>query len=180
MITAPEAFAAWRIRVDGAAGRQWVTALPALVWRLAERWRLSLDDAEPLHGPLSLVVLAHRDDRPLVLRVAWPDRTNAQEAMALRASHGRGVAELEEADPDVGALLLERLDHHRTLHTLPLREAAEIAGTLIRTLAVEPPPGLARLHDVAGRIQERLGPRRQALGEPVPKGWFAAAQRHGC
>ncbi|MEU4419623.1 aminoglycoside phosphotransferase family protein [Actinoplanes sp. NPDC024001] len=174
-LTVPEAYAAWRGQIDGEAGREWVRALPALVRRLAGRWGLSIDDAAPLHGAVSLVVLVHRGTRPLVLRVAWPDGTNAQEALALRAWRGRGVVELVDADPESGALLLERLDHTRTLHSLPVWEAAEIAGALIRTLAVEPPDGLVTLREVADGIHDGLGRRQRALGDPVPPAWVERA-----
>ncbi|WP_328475466.1 aminoglycoside phosphotransferase family protein [Actinoplanes sp. NBC_00393] len=178
MITVPEAFAQWRSRVDGEAGRLWVRSLPAQVQQLTRRWDLTVDDAAPLHGGLSLVVLVHRGTQPLVLRLAWPESTNAQEAFALRAWQGRGVVSLIDAEPGSGALLLERLDHTRSLHTLPLWEAAEIAGRLIRTLAVDPPPGLATLREVADGIRDGLTRRQRALGDPVPAAWVDAATRN--
>jgi streptomycin 6-kinase len=179
VITVPEEFADWSIRVDGAAGRAWVRSLPALVERLAGRWDLAVDDAPPLHGGLSLVVLVHRGEQPLALRLSRPaDPATVGEAVALRAWRGRGVVELLDADPDTGALLLERLDHTRSLHTLPLRDAAEIAGALIRTLAVPAPAGLGTLREVAAGITATLPGRHRTLGDPVPPGWLAAACRY--
>jgi streptomycin 6-kinase len=141
VITVPEQFAEWRIRVDGESGRTWVQSLPALVERLLDQWDLAADDAEPLHGGLSLVVLVHRGKQPLAVKLSWPEDTTEGEALALRAWHGRGVVELLDAEPCTGALLLERLDHTRSLHTLPLWDAAQVAGCLIRTLAVGAPAG---------------------------------------
>jgi streptomycin 6-kinase len=85
---------------------------------------------------------------------------------------------LLDAEPQAGALLLERLDYRRSLHTLPLREAAEIAGSLVRALAVAAPPGLPTLPEVAAEIAENLPGRQQALGSPVPQGWVDAARRY--
>lgn len=179
LITVPEQFARWRIQVDGESGRQWVRALPALVERLLEQWGLAVeDDAEPLHGGLSLVVLVRRGEQRLALKVSRPERTTVDEARALRAWHGRGVVQLMEADPETGALLLERLDHTRSLYALPLGNAAEVAGSLIRTLAVPAPAGLPTLREVAAGISAGLPRRQRALGDPVPSGWVDAACRY--
>lgn len=178
MITVPEQFAQWRIRIDGESGRKWVQSLPALVERLLDQWDLAVDDAEPLHGSLGLVVLVHRGEQRLALKLSWLEDTTADEALALRAWHGRGVVELLDAEPDTGALLLERLDHTRSLHTLPLWDAAEVAGSLIRTLAVAAPAGLSTLREVAAGISESLPRRQRALGDPVPSGWVEAACRY--
>src|SRR5690349_10065366 len=91
-IVVPEQFAQWRAHLDGDDGREWVASLPARVERLAAQWRLTLDDAEPLHGAQALVVRVTRDGRPLVLKLSAPqDWTTAEEATGLRAWHGRGV-----------------------------------------------------------------------------------------
>jgi len=178
VITVPEEFAEWRVRVDGEVGRRWVRSLPALVERLREQWGLAVDDADPLHGALSLVVLVHRGEQPLALKLSWPEDTTEGEALALRAWNGRGVMRLLDADPDTGALLVERLDHTRSLHTLPLWDAARVAGSLIRTLAVPAPAGVNTLREVASAMSEALAGRQRALGDPVPPGWVEAAYRH--
>ena len=175
MITVPAAFAEWRIRADGEAGRKWVRSLPDVVERLAARWDLTLDDAPPLHGALGLVVLVHRDRQPLVLKLSWREQSTENEALALRAWDGRGVMALLADDPDSGALLLERLDHNRSLHTLPVLDAGEVAGSLIRTLAVPAPTGVRSLAEVADGIVERLPRRQRALGDPIPAAWVRAA-----
>lgn len=176
MITVPREFAEWRIRVDGAAGRSWVRSLPSLVADLLERWDLTADTAEPLHGALGLVVLVRRAEQRLALKLSPPG--DGAEAGALRAWRGRGVVELVDSEPAAGALLLERLDHTRSLHTLPIRDAAEVAGSLIRTLAVAAPAGLPTLAGVAAAITDRLPRRQRALGDPVPRRWLAAAGRY--
>jgi streptomycin 6-kinase len=174
MITVPQEFAEWCVRVDGEAGRRWVESLPSLVAHLLERWDLTVDGDQPLHGGLGLVVLARRGEQPLALKLSPPG--DGTEALALRAWRGRGVVELLDSEP--GALLLERLDHTRSLHALPIWEAAEVAGALIRTLAVPAPDGLRTLARVAAEIAERLPRRQRALGNPVPPGWMAAALGH--
>jgi streptomycin 6-kinase len=178
VITVPEQFAEWRVHVNGEPGRRWVQSLPALVERLLGQWDLAADDAEPLHGGLGLVVLVHRGEQRLALKVSWQEDTTRGEAVALRAWQGRGVMELVDSDPDTGALLLERLDHTRSLHALPLWDAAEVAGSLIRTLAVPAPAGLGTLREVAAGISAGLPRRQRALGDPVRPAWVEAACRY--
>jgi streptomycin 6-kinase len=178
VINVPEPFADWRSQVDGEAGREWVRSLPAHVERLCRQWDLSVDDAEPLHGALSLVVLVHRGKQSLALRMTWREDTTENVASALRAWDGRGMVRLLDAEADTGALLLERLDHTRSLHTLPLWDAAEVAGSLIRTLAVPAPAGVRTLREVAAGIRDGLPRRQQALGDPIPPGWLRAAGRY--
>ncbi|GIJ34485.1 aminoglycoside phosphotransferase family protein [Micromonospora sediminimaris] len=180
VITVPEQFAQWRIRVDGAAAREWVQALPALVDRLLDQWNLALDEAEPLHGGFGLVVLVHRGEQPLALKLSCSGNAVADEVRALRAWQGRSAVALLDAEPQAGAVLLERLDYRRSLHTLPLRDAAEIAGSLVRALAVAAPPGLRTLSEVAAGIADNLPGRQQALGSPVPPRWLDAARRYAC
>lgn len=175
MITVPAPFARWRARVDGEAGRVWVRAVPGLVERLLDRWALTLDEAAPLHGGIALVVLVRRGEQRLALRLSAPGEPVAEEALALRAWRGRGAVRLVEAEPAAGALLLERLDHTRSLHTLPLGEAAAVAGALIRTLAVAAPPGLRTLAELTAGLPTTMPRRQRALGDPVPPAWVAAA-----
>lgn len=178
MIVVPTEFARWREHVDGAPGREWAGSLPALVSGLVARWGLVVESPEPLHGALGIVVLVRRDDLPLALKVSWREQTTENEAVALRAWGGRGAMRLFEAAPEANALLVERLDHTRTLHTLPIREAGEIAGTLIRTLAVPPPPGLSTLASVYAVTAGRLPRWQRELGDPVPRRLLEAAVRH--
>ena len=82
---------------------------------------------------------------------------------------------LLEADPAVGALLLERLDPTRTLQRMDLRAAAQVAGRLLRRLAIPAPEGVRPLRAVADGIGGSLPGRQERLGQPVPEGWLAIA-----
>ncbi|WNV87198.1 aminoglycoside phosphotransferase family protein [Umezawaea sp. Da 62-37] len=171
MIVVPPEFALWRSRVDGAAGRAWVASLPELVERLCARWAVTVDEAPVRHGGLGLAVMVHRAGVPCVLKLS---QEAGDEATALTAWNGHGAVRLFEATD--GALLLERLDPHRTLHDIGLWKAAEVAGGLIRKLAVPAPTGLPCLDGIASSMAERLPPRQQALGSPVPSAWLDTAR----
>ena len=117
---------------------------------------------------------------PCVLKIAGPEHNAIDEALALEAWNGNGAVRLLEADREHGALLLERLDPDRTLRTTELATAAEIAGRLIRELAVPAPAGLPLLTDIASQKPGILRRRQGALGEPVPGRWIDIACGLAC
>lgn len=69
------------------------------------------------------------------------------------------------------------IDDAPPLHDVGLWEAAEVAGTLVRRLAVPAPPGLRPLSEIADGMVEHLQPRQRALGDPVPSAWLEAVRR---
>lgn len=162
---------------DGsAAGRRWVASIPALVEELCAQWGLQLEDARSWHGYNGLVLPVRRGVERCVLKVTWPQEGATVQARALRAWDGQGAVRLLDARPEQGALLLERLDATRVLQALPLLEAAEVAGGLLRRLAIPAPTGFSRLRDLAADIADTLPDRQERLGHPVPKGWLDTAR----
>ena len=110
-----------------------------------------------------------------MLKLTWPAERAVDEARALAAWRGQGAVLLLAADPQAGALLLERLDATRTLERLELRAAAQVAGRLLRRLAIPAPEGVRPLRAVADAIAASLPGRQARLGRPVPEGWLAIA-----
>lgn len=172
VITVPEEFAAERIRKSGAAGRRWVSELPSLVDSLSKRWGVKIEGTTHF-GDLAVVVPGWRDDEPCVLKVSWHEHPTTEEAVALRAWAGQGAVRLLDASVPDGALLLERLDPSRSLEDLDLLRAAEIAGSLIRTLAVPAPPELPRLAD--STLAVGIAEWKAELGCPIPQRWVETA-----
>jgi streptomycin 6-kinase len=123
-------------------GRGWLAELPSLVARLCDQWNLDVD-GKPLHGSNALVVPVRRGGDLAALRLAPPGDDVAAETAALSHWAGRGVVQLLNADPGVGASLLERLDHSLSLQSVPVGEAVHVLGELARLLAV-PAPDWAR------------------------------------
>jgi streptomycin 6-kinase len=156
-------------------GRAWIAALPALVDRLCRRWRLQVEDGVAARGYHGVVVPVHRGAERCVLKLTWPAERAVDEARALAAWRGQGAVLLLEADPQAGALLLERLDATRTLDSLDLRAAAQVAGGLLRRLAIPAPEGVRPLRAVAVGIEASLPGRQARLGRPVPERWLATA-----
>lgn len=138
LITIPPSFAAGIVTQAGDAGRAWIERLPALVASLCERWGLDVDGT-PMHGYLGLVVPVTRGAEPCALKVSWIEESTIYEIAALAAWDGRGMVRLLEADPELGAMLLERLDYRRSLEQVEIGEAISIAGHLVRRLSVPLP-----------------------------------------
>jgi streptomycin 6-kinase len=162
MIQIPETFADW-------------SGLPGLVHALATDWGLTIEDPQPRHGALAVVVLVRRDGEPCAQRLNRRPAGTELESLALRTWDGRGVVRLLRDDPAAGAQLLERVDPERTIRSLPPDEGAEVAGLLLRELTVLAPAGLPALTSVAGTLTTGLPDRQRALGEPVPPAWVAWA-----
>lgn len=166
MIDVPEAFAVATVAREGDAGRAWIDALPRVVRALCERWGLTPDGAA-MHGYLGLVVPVQRGDEPGALKVSWLDDSSADEAAALAAWGGRGAVRLLDADMSFGAMLMERLDHRRSLSDVGVEEAADVAGRLLRRLAIPDPGGFRSLRDVAEQFVLDLPQRWDRHGRPM-------------
>lgn len=171
----PAAFAESVANQAGDAGRAWIAGLPATVDALCSRWGLTID-GEPMHGYLGLVVPVGGDHGPAVLKVSWADESTAHEIAALAAWDGRGAVRLLAADPELRAMLLERLDSSRSLADIEIGEALVEIARLARRLSVPGPAGIPRLQDVAAEMTESLGRRWEALGRPIPHPLIDAAR----
>ena len=72
------------------------------------------------------------------------------------------MVRLLDHDDEHGALLLERLDHTRSLDDAPIEEALAVTGGLLRRLRVPAGPEFRR-HEPDDLVEENAG-----LGGPVP------------
>ncbi len=168
MIVVPEAFALATFTREGDAGRDWIDQLPDIVALLCTQWGLTLEGAS-MHGYLGLVLPARRGNDPCVLKVSWSDASTVEEAAALTAWNGQGAVRLLDAESAFGALLLEQLDHRRSLDALGIEEAIGIAGRLLRRLAIPAPDGLRSQWSVAGELTRNLPERWERCGRPMPR-----------
>ncbi len=128
----PEGF----LRHNG-VDRGWLDALPGLLDELARHWSLTI--GPPFPGiELNYVAPAERaGGAPCVLKVSRYVGETANEIAALRLWDGEGAARLLEADPAVGALLLERLLPGTMLSEVAAeddRAATGIAAGVLRRL----------------------------------------------
>jgi streptomycin 6-kinase len=159
-------------------GQDWLAELPARVQQQCRRWRLT-PDGPVRHGSNALVVPVLRDEEPLALRLAPPTDDGRHEAAALRFWAGRGTVLLVEADPEAGAMLLERLDADRSLAQLPVVEAAAVLGRMMRRLAVPAPPEVRSTAQVVSARLASLPTDWERLGRPFSRSVLARTQDWG-
>jgi streptomycin 6-kinase len=178
VFTVPDGFFAQFSATDIACRADWLATLPELATGYARRWSLT-PDGDPLFGHAGVVWPVRRaDGTPAMLKLSWPHDEAFDEGVALRHWAGNGAVRLLEHDGEDYALLLERLDPDRMLHTEPIDEAVEVAGSLLRRLAVPAPPLLRSVRQVAGRWVTELPAESKELGGPVPDGMMAAVVEH--
>lgn len=166
-VEVPDRFAASTVAREGAAGREWIHRLPGIVADLCERWRLT-PDGPATHGRMALVVPVRKEGVERVLKVSWRDEASQQESLALRLWEGRGAVRLIDEDAGSGAMLLERLDHRRTLESVPIRRAVRIAGELLRRLAIPPTPEVRTVDEEIAGLRQDLPALWEATGRPFP------------
>jgi streptomycin 6-kinase len=120
----------------------WLRALPDLLEGLAARWSLTLRPPFP-EGAISYVAPATRaDGTRAVLKVSRHLGETRAEIAALRLWDGDGAARLLAADPDCGALLIERVEPGTMLAAVAATDddaATLIAAGVLRRLWRPPP-----------------------------------------
>ncbi|WP_431953829.1 aminoglycoside phosphotransferase family protein [Actinacidiphila sp. bgisy167] len=127
---------------EGEAGRAWLDVLPERVADLLARWELRPERVLSPGGRISMVVLVRQaDDTPATLKIGLVTDETRHEHAALAHWDGRGAVRLLRADPDAGALLLERLHSDVSLRSLPEQKATLEASATLQRLWVPPGEG---------------------------------------
>lgn len=143
----PDAVVRMNLEANGEAGRTWLSALPDIVEQLAARWSLRVGRAFE-GGSVAFTAPAEREDgTAVVLKVSFVDRETRHEGDALALWDGCGAVRLLDADPEEGALLLERLEPGTSLleHADP-DEAITMACKLLQRLWRPLPDGHPFIH----------------------------------
>jgi streptomycin 6-kinase len=163
------------INLYDAKGIEWLNRLPALIVECERQW--SVTALSPLDN-LSFNYIAPAigaDGREVILKLGVPNPEFLTEIEALRLYDGRGCVRLLAADPDQGAMLLERLRPGTSLSTVTDDQqatsvAAGVMRQLWRTVPLEHPfPSVGKWAAGLGRLRDRFGgttgPLPQALVE---------------
>lgn len=117
-----------RNKALAAGATRWLEDLPSLVADLSREWSIGVGAPYP-DGTEAVVAEATLDDgTPAVLKLCVPRVVEAarHEITVLRLTGGEGCVRLLRADPERGALLLERLGRPLVRLALPLRRRQEI------------------------------------------------------
>jgi streptomycin 6-kinase len=123
----------------GDPGRRYLDELPELILKASRRWDLALGDPFPLS--YNYVCSATRvDGTPAVLKIGIPNRELNSEINALKVYRGEGAVRLFESAPDLGMILMERLQPGNILSTLADDDhATEIAAGVMKVIQRPPP-----------------------------------------
>lgn len=137
------------MRAAGGA-REWLAGLPMTAQEYLERWELTPERVQTPGGRSSMAVHVRcSDGTPAVLKLVLPDGRAADELAALEHWNGLAAVRVLRAEPEAGALLLERLHGDVSLRSLPEQKALLEASATLQRLWVAPPA--AHLPSVAER-----------------------------
>jgi streptomycin 6-kinase len=146
----------------------WLEELPAVVRHLEQRWDISVGG--PLSGATEAYVAeATTADGQAVVKLLLPSNPNAarHEITALRLADGEGCAALLRDDPELGALLLERLGWSLFEFGLPIAQRLEIlCDTVTRMWRAAPDCGLPTGADRARHRGDFIAETWELLDRP--------------
>jgi len=171
-------FARTSVELYGTTGSEWLNRLPTLIAECAVRWSLTvMPPFERLsYNYVAPAVRANGAD--VVLKIGVPNPELLTEVAALRIFDGHGIVQLLDADPALGALLLERLKPGATLLTIADDEqATHIAAQVMRQLWRPAPerhsfPTIAKWAKGFERLRKQFG----GGAGPFPKHLVEAAE----
>lgn len=135
MVPVPDSFKLRMRALYGARGDDWLAQLPARLQRYCHRWSLTLEAPFPSLS-YNYVIRARRvHGQDVVLKLGVPNDELLAEIEALHHYGGRGCVRVLAAEPEDGALLLERLSPGLMLVTLDDDErATRIAAQVMQKL----------------------------------------------
>lgn len=169
-------------------GRAWLAELPALISLAVRRWNLSVDllpGVPPWNGHTGIVVPVKRGDgTAAALKIAFPFDEAVLEPIALSLWNGHGMVQIMEQDTATCSMVIARLDAQKSLIKVPMDEAVDVWGGLVRQLSIEPDsrPGWTQMPHVAAtaeRYCDELPARWNDLNGPFPQ-WLLEAALEVC
>jgi streptomycin 6-kinase len=158
--------------VCGLPALDWLESLHALVQALQSEWGFQADGR--VWGNYSVVLPGVSGGRPACLKLVPPSPLLRRELAALRAFHGRSAVLVLAADPERGAMLMERAEPGAELTRIYEQgrdiEATSIACEVMRSLPKESPSlesGLETARERADGLN-RLWVRYEGGTGPIP------------
>jgi streptomycin 6-kinase len=179
VLRVPDELAQTIVEAFGQKGAEWLRGLSVLAAECAQRWSLTI---LPPFASMSYNYVApavRADGTDAVLKLGVPNPELLTEIEALRLFDGRGIVRLLDADPERGALLLERLKPGTLLSSVTDDEqatsiAAQVMQQLWRPVPPEHPfPTVARWAAGLQRLRDRF----DGGTGPFPTTWVERAER---
>jgi streptomycin 6-kinase len=161
----------------GSAAESWISAVPAAIPELAERWSLTLGEPYEVATIAYVLRAGCGDGTAAVLKLIYPhyeETPFAQEVAGLRMWDGRGIVRLLASDGEIGAQLLERAEPGTSLLDEPDEaKALGIAAGALRRMwsaPVTPHPDVRPLADQARIWAGSIEQEWAEAGKPFERG----------
>ena len=139
-IVVPEAVRAMLLAGEGEEGKAWLEGLPGLVAAVRERWGVTLGRPFP-GGNVAYVAPAEtRSGVAVVVKIQLVTDETREEGAALRHWGPEAAVEVLDEAPDLGALLLERVEPGEPLASRSLEEKLRGIVDLLPRLWTRPAP----------------------------------------
>lgn len=126
-------------RTYGSKGTMWLKSLPSIIDACRKKWSLALEESDYELNYNFIASVRRKDGTKAILKIGY---RLENEMEALRAFDGKHSVQLLDADPERGALLLERIDPGYTLESMQKQnddDATIIGAEVIRSLAIPVP-----------------------------------------
>ena len=152
-------------RIFGDSGRKWLPALPRIIAQCRDKWGLRGGVMCPNMGMSYIEFAFTASGEPVALKVAVPHKELFTEIEALALYGGEGAVCLLDADPELGAILMQRLRPGTMLCELgDNQEEARIAAGIVSEL----PAAVPSTHDLPAFSQwvERAFRRTRTEWDP--------------
>jgi streptomycin 6-kinase len=176
-----EGFARTTIELHGDPGRLWLNELPATIAEYERRWAIQVGPPFPNLTYNYVAPAVRADGSAAILKLGVPDPELTSEIAALRLFDAQGCALLIEAEPERGALLVERVFPGETLLELTDDdEATRIVAQVMRALwRPAPPPPEDAVFKTSARLAfglQRLRARYDGGTGPLPEDMVQRAE----
>jgi streptomycin 6-kinase len=135
----PHAFIERITKTFGEEGERWLQALPSIVDVCSQKWSLTIQPETYELNYNFIASVRRKDGTNAILKIGY---RLENEMETLRAFDGKHSVQLLDADPERGALLLERIDPGDTLENIQRQnddDATRIGAEVIRSLVVPVP-----------------------------------------
>jgi streptomycin 6-kinase len=173
-ITVPKRFAKDTITREGEIGKKWIEELPVRIESICHQWQLIVD-GPVMSGYTGLAIPVRRKNEAYILKVYWRDMDTDTAPLALKIWNGRGAVKVKAHEPELGAVLLEKLDPKKSLEGIEIGKAIIIAGQLLRRLAIPAPSTMRSLRNMSADMIAAMQQRWDQYDYPFPRRLLAEA-----
>ncbi len=164
----------------GVAAQTWLMGLPTILLSCEQHWNLEIEKPFPNLSYNFVATAKRADGTKVVLKIGMADDVEFRnEAEALLLFDGRSAVRLLEYNPELGAMLLEKVEPGTPLHSLQNDEQSTVVAAEVMKKLWRPAPShnaFPSTTDWANGLQ-RLRQRFNGGTGPLPKSLVEESER---